>query len=98
MLTKMRKANSLITPVGLKENVKADYWIHMVFSFNASVSEVQVDGFWITDVHGTPVSLNSLEFNSVQFITEAMAEEFSYHANLYYFELESLYYSERQCG
>lgn len=98
MLTKLRKANTLIQPVGLKENVKHDYWIHMIFCFSGQTSEVTVESFWVTDSHGTPVSLSKMSYTEVQFISEAMAEEFSYQADLYYFELEAAYYNEKQCG
>jgi hypothetical protein len=93
LITRMRKSTYLVQPSGFSSDVTSDFWIHMEFQFNPDKSDVEVKGWWVTDAFGAQISLSRLSYLEFQFIAEAMAEESQYHHDVYYFEIESAYYS-----
>ena len=97
-VSKMRKATYLIQPVGLMSDVSSDYWIHMEFEFNAQKSEVEVAGYWVTDSAGAEILLSELSFQDLQFVMQAMNEEFEYQTKTFYDELESSHYESVKGG
>ena len=92
-LLKERKFNYMIQPSGYHTDSNIDFWVHMEFSYSSHTAEVVVDVWWITDAVGTEVSLSKIPYSAVQFLCEAMTEEFNYQVDTFYAELENDYYS-----
>lgn len=91
-LSKLRKQDFIVQPVGLNTDISSDYWLQMLFAFDAKKSEVVVTKWWVTDAKGAEVNLSKLSYNEVQFVAQAMSEEYQFHTRLYYEKIESDYY------
>lgn len=91
-ISKLRKRNFLIQPVGLNTDKFGELWLQMEFQFSGEKSDVVVEKFWITTASGAAVNLSELTYSQVQSVCEFMAEEFQFHTAIYYDALESDYY------
>lgn len=92
-LSKLRKANFVIQPIGLNTDKFGELWLQMEFQFDGKRSEVEIKNWWVTNGQGVPVSLSKLSYTEVQAVCEAMAEESKFHISIYYESLESDYYN-----
>lgn len=95
MLQRINKLDNWVVRAGKTDNAATDFWLHMGFVFDGQKTDVIVEWWAVTNSEGVEINLNKLLHDDVQFLAQAMLEEFSYVRASKYYELEEEYYSSK---